>query len=83
MLEIVERGNLAGGMPRQRQADFGRVDAAAIVANANQPATAALQFDFDAPRAGVQRVFHQLLDHGGRALDDLAGSDLTDEGVGQ
>src|SRR5690606_16040669 len=33
--------------------------------------------------AGVQRVFHQFLDHGRGAFDDFAGGDLVDEGVGE
>ncbi len=31
----------------------------------------------------IERVLHQLLDHGGGALDDLAGGDLIDELVGE
>ena len=83
MLQIVKRGNLAGGMPGQRQGDFAGIDAAAVVAHANRSAAAAFQFDFNSPGARVECIFHQLFDHGCRALDDLAGSDLTDEGVGQ
>ena len=33
-------------------------------------------------RARVEGVFHQLLDHGRRPLDHLAGGDLTDECIG-
>src|ERR1700733_2424487 len=83
MLQVVERSNLAGRMPGQRQGDFGRIDAAAIVSDANRSAAAAFQLDLNSLGARVERILHQFFDHGSRALDDLAGSDLTDEGVGQ
>jgi hypothetical protein len=34
-------------------------------------------FDFDAPRPGVERVLHQFLDGIGRTLDDFTGGDLV------
>ncbi len=37
----------------------------------------------DAPRAGIERVLHELLDGGRRALHDLARGDLVDERVGE
>ena len=37
----------------------------------------------DARGAGIDGVFHQLLDHAGRPLDDLAGGDLVDQGLGE
>ena len=83
VLKILQGGNLARGMPRQRQSQVGRIDADAIVRDADQPAAAALEFNLDAPRARIQRVFDQLLDHGSRALDHLAGGDLVDQGIGQ
>ncbi len=70
-------------MARHRQRQLFRRDAAAIVADADQAHAAFLQIDVDAPRTGVQRVLHQLLDHGSRAFDDFAGGDLVDEGVGK
>ena len=83
VFKILERGNLAGGVPCQGQRHFASFDADAIVANADQSTAAALQFNLDALRAGIQCIFHQLLDHGGRTFDHLAGGDLTDQGVGQ
>ena len=82
-LEVVERGNLAGRMARQGQADLLRPDPGAVVAHANQPASAPLELHFDALRAGVEGILDQLLDHGGRPLDDLTGRDLVDEFVGK
>ena len=51
--------------------------------NPDQSAAAALQFNLDAPRARIQGIFDQLLDHGGRTLDHLAGGDLIDERIGE
>src|SRR3546814_20024380 len=42
-----------------------------------------LQVDVDPVRAGVERVLDQFLDHRSRPLDDFAGGDLVDEGVGK
>ena len=41
------------------------------------------QFDIDAGGAGIDRVLDQFLDHRRRPLDDFAGGDLVDEGVGK
>ena len=81
--EVVERGDLAGGVARDRQRQFVGGDAAAVVADADQAHAALFQVDVDAARTGIERVLHQFLDHGRRALDDLAGGDLVDEGVGE
>src|SRR3546814_7579145 len=42
-----------------------------------------LQVDVDPVRAGVERVLDLFLDHRSRPLDDFAGGDLVDEGVGK
>jgi hypothetical protein len=70
-------------MPCQRQADFARVDADPVVPNANQPAAASLEFHLNAPRARVQRIFDELFNHRRGTFDNLAGSDLINEGIGQ
>jgi hypothetical protein len=69
-------------VPRQRQHQFIRLNTAAVVADSNQAAAAALQFDLDPAGARVESVLHQFLDHGSRALDYLAGGDLADERIG-
>jgi hypothetical protein len=69
-------------MTCQSDSDLLRPNADAVVAHAYQTAAAALQFDVDAPCGGVQGILDQLLDHGRRPLDYLAGSDLVDEFVG-
>src|SRR6185312_10340941 len=79
VFEIVEAADLAGGMRGHRQRQVVQRDAAAVVANADQPRTASLDVHLDARGAGVEAVLDQLLDHRGRPLDDLAGGDLIDE----
>jgi hypothetical protein len=77
--EILERGDLAGGVPRQREGQLVARDARAVVGYANQHGTATFHVDGDGPRTCVERVLDELLDDGRRALDDLAGRDLVDE----
>ena len=55
------------------------VDAAAVVAHADQARAAGFDVDLDASRAGIEAVLDQLLDDRGRPLDDFAGGDLVDE----
>jgi hypothetical protein len=78
-LEVVEAGDLAGRVAGQRQRQLGGRDAAAVVAHADQPDAAFLEFDIDAQRTGVERVLDQFLDHRGGSLDDFAGRDLVDQ----
>jgi hypothetical protein len=56
-----------------------RLHPLAIVFDPHQPLAAQLDADGDAPRARVNRVLDQLLDHGRRPLDDFAGGDLVGE----
>ena len=55
--------------------------ARAVVRDLEPGDPAAFHVHRDAPGAGVERVLHELLDRGRRALDDLARGDLVDEGV--
>ena len=57
--------------------------AAAVVGDADQLAAAALHPDDDAVRAGVERILQQLLDHGCRPVDNLAGRDLVGHLIGK
>jgi hypothetical protein len=50
----------------------------AVVVHRQRHQAALLQRDGDLARAGVQRVLDQLLDDGGRPLDDLARGDAVD-----
>ncbi len=82
-LQIVERGDLAGGMAHQCQRQLLRRDAAAVVAHAQQFHTAAFQLHGDLCRTRIQAVFQQFLQGGSGPFDDLAGGDLVDEQVGE
>ena len=69
--QVVDAGDLAGGVARHRQRQFVGLDAAAIVADPDQADAAVLQVDVDAAGAGIQGVLDQFLDHGGRAVRRL------------
>ncbi len=79
--EVGSRGDLAGRVARKRERQLLALDAAAVVGDDDAPDAARLEPDFDATGAGVERVFDQFLDHRGRPLDHLAGSDLADQEV--
>ena len=83
MLQVGQRGNLAGGVPGQGQRQLVLVDAAAVVDDLKPAQTAFLDADLDLAGPGIQRVLQQLLDGGGRELDELTGVDLADQHVGQ
>ena len=51
-------------------------EACAVVGDADEVQPATHQVNANLPRAGVDGVLHQLLDHRGRPLDDLTGGDL-------
>ena len=57
--------------------------AGAVVADADQPAAAAVGDDLDARRAGVERVLDEFLDHARRTLHHLARRDAVDDGFGE
>jgi hypothetical protein len=82
-LQVVKGGDLAGRVPGNGQAQVVRGDAFTVIADADQSRPAFLQVDVDAPRAGVQGILDQFLDHRRRPFHHLAGSDLVDEGVGK
>ena len=62
---------------------IGAVARLAIVADADQPAAAAVGHHLDAARAGVERILDQFLDDARRTLDHLAGGDAVDHGFGE
>ena len=55
--------------------------ALAVVRYAQEARAARHDFDFDFFRARVDGVFDELLDDGGRPLDDFAGRNLVDGAV--
>jgi hypothetical protein len=65
-------------MPLDGQIELVGGHAGAIIGNSDQRPAAVTQHDLDVARAGVDRVFDQFLDGGGRALDDFAGGDAVD-----
>ena len=82
-VEVGLRPELGRRMPLQRQqAVLGR-HPAPVVRHRDELAPGAPHRDLDAGRAGVQAVLDQLLDDRRRALDDLPGRDLVDDGVGE
>lgn len=81
--QIVRRRQLARGMVAEREFEVVGMDAVAVVDDADELAAAFLDIDVDARRPGVKAVFEQLLDDAGGPFDDLAGSDLGDDGNGK
>jgi len=79
LLQIIEAGDLAGGMARHRQHQFIARETNAIVADADQAYPTLLQIDIQAHGTGIERILDQLLDHRGRAFDHLTGSNLVDQ----
>ena len=72
-------GNLGGGVAFNREDEIVLVHAASIVDHADEFAAAVLDRHVDALRAGVERVFDQLLDGGTGPFDYFAGGDAVDE----
>ena len=75
--ECVADLELDVALDRQRQ--FIRRHAGAVVDDRDQPLAAFLDGDVDARGPGIDRVLDQLLDRRCRALDDLARGDAVDE----
>ena len=75
--------DLAGRVPFDGQPGVVRLHPLAVVLDVNQLLAAKLDGDGDTPRAGVDRVLDQLLDHRGRPLDDFAGRNLVREIAGK
>ena len=75
-LQIVERADLAGGVAREGQRQVIAREAGAVVGHADEVQPTAHQVNANLPRARVDGVLDQLLDHRGGPLDDLAGGDL-------
>lgn len=67
----------------ERKFDVVGVDAAAVVADANQADAAARQLDFNRRCACIDTVFNDFFQGVGRAFDHFAGGDLVDKMVGQ
>ena len=70
-------------MAIHREREIGIGHAAAVVGDADPPPAAAIGEDVDPAGAGVDGVFHQLLDHARRTLDHFAGGDAVDDLFGE
>ena len=70
-------------MALHREGKVGRTHAAPVILDKDAPHPAALQRDGYPPRPGIQRILHQFLHHGGRALDHFAGGDAVGGGLRQ
>ncbi len=74
--KIFDVMELARGMTLKRKQRIVAKHTAAVIRNADQSAAAVFNFDMDARRAGVQRIFQQFFHDGSRAFDNFAGGDL-------
>jgi hypothetical protein len=74
-VEVVERRHLRGGVPLERQLQFARGDAAAVIRDAELLVERARDPDLDRACTGIERVLDDLLQRRQRSLDDLARGD--------
>ena len=77
--EIVEAADLRGGVALEGQQGVVVPHPRAVVAHLDQLFPAVLEDDVDDRCSGVDGILDELFDDRGRALHDLAGSDLVDE----
>ncbi|KAF5055855.1 hypothetical protein DSECCO2_373510 [anaerobic digester metagenome] len=73
--QILGAAQFAGGMAQKGGGQFLRSNAAAVVRHPDEAHSAVLNLHRHGRRSRVHGVFHQLLDHAGRALHHLAGGD--------
>ena len=83
VFEIVDVLDFAGGVGGEGENEIVGMDAAAVVADADEFAATVFDVDVNVGRAGVDGVFDDFFDHGGGAFNDFAGGDLVNETVGQ
>ena len=81
--QVLHVAQLAGGVAFEGEQRVVAQHAAAIVDDADEAPSAGFDLDAQLGRAGVERVFEQLLDDRGRALHDFAGGDLVGDLVGE
>ena len=67
-------------MPQYAERQIVRSHAGPVIGDLDTVDPAAIQRHRDPPRAGIQRILHQLFDGSGRPLDHLTGGDAVDRG---
>ena len=83
VFQVVQRGDLRGGVARQGQRQLIFIDAAPVVGDGDAFHAPFFQPHRDLRGARIERVFQQLLDHGRWPLDHLASGDLRNQLVRQ
>ena len=74
---------LAGGVAHESDACVLGGDAAAVIRDTDISGAAVADLNADVLRAGVERVFNELLDYGGRTFHHLTGGDQICDMRGQ
>src|SRR5262249_6446318 len=82
-LPVVEGGDLARCVTRERHRQIVLGDATAVVDDADLLDAPFSERDADLGRCRVQAVLEELLEHRGGAVDNLARRDLADQRIGQ
>ena len=78
-VEQVVVGQLRGGVALDREHEIIARHAGAVIADADQPAAAAVGQNLDAGRPGIEGVLHQFLHDARRPFDHLARGDAVDD----
>lgn len=77
--EVVDAGEFAGGVAFEGAQGVFAAHTAAVVFDADELASAVFDGDVESGGAGVECVFDEFFDDGGRAFDDFTGRDLVGE----
>src|SRR5262249_936489 len=81
--QIFDVAEFAGGVALEGQQRVVAEHTAAVVDNADQPASAGLDFDAQVGAAGIDGVFQQLLDDGSGAFDNFTRGDFVGNLIGK
>ncbi len=83
VFEIIEIGDLAGGVAAEGQPEIVLDDASTIVTNTDELAATLFDVDLDTVGTGIETIFQQFLDHGGGSFNDLAGGNLVRQALAE
>ena len=81
--EIVPCSDFTGGVAFEAKEGVVAIHADAVVGDLDEGNTAPAGQDFDASGGGVDRIFNEFFDDGGRSFDDLAGGHLAGDLFGE